>query len=258
MRIALFTLILFKSFVGHTQSTFIIDSLQSTHLSEYRSFFVYKPANFDNNKDYPVLYCTDGQKMVEHDYKMIFDSLISSGIIEPIVVIGAYSNEKECGINLTLRQVEYTDTQCEGKADEKRYESHKSFFLQELPKHILNKYGVKEDSSKTMFFGVSNGAGFGMTLFLTGEKKFKNYICLSTLRNVPVKKNVYKNKKQPFLYVSYGSQEFFMLVDEYENLVHKLTRKKFKFTPHKYDGGHLDKDWKPELVKALKAITKLA
>jgi enterochelin esterase-like enzyme len=249
--ILFFTLGVFTTFGQKTKSSTIIDSLQSSYLKENRLFFVYKPQNFDKEKAYPILYCTDGQKMIEYNYCKIFDSLISAKSIDPMIVIGCYSNEKEIGKNVSQRQVEYIRNFSANQSDLERFDAHKLFFTKEIPEFVLNKYDIKEDTTSTIFFGVSNGAGFGLTMYLEKEKNYTKYICLSPLGNIPVKRKKSKNDNYSDLYVGYGSLELFLLVDKYEKLIKDLTKYKYVFIDHKYEGKHNDESWKKELIIAL-------
>src|SRR5690554_8224576 len=74
------------------------DSLESVEmysnaLDEHRNLSVYIPENFNENREYNIIDCTDGQ-FINKEYKNKLDSLIDSKSIEPIIIIGVHSNEK--------------------------------------------------------------------------------------------------------------------------------------------------------------------
>lgn len=222
----------------------ITDSLFSNSLHESRNICVYLPESFNSQKQYPIIYCTDGQIIIEDDYKSKLDSLISSGIIEPIVLIGIYSNEKELGKNTTFRQIEYFKDFQKDSISEQRFKNHLQFFRTEAPEYILDKYSIKKDTTKSALYGFSNGGGFGMTLFFEGGSQYKNYICFSPLGLTT--KPLVKGKVYPNLYISYGTEELFIMVDSYKELIKYLKKNKFVFTSTPYPGGHDENEWKRE------------
>lgn len=113
----------------------------------------------------------------------------------------------------------------------------------------MNRYNIQEDSSKLSFYGVSNGGGFGMTLFFEGENRFKNFICSSPLG--AVKTNREKSMHYPNLYISYGTEELFILVDKYKDLINHLKENEFVFHSNSYNGGHNDFEWVREFSSTL-------
>jgi enterochelin esterase-like enzyme len=241
---------------SQNNSTITIDSLASNCLNETRKFFIYQPKDFDPKQAYPIIYCTDGQKMIEHNYAALFDSLIQVDVIAPTIVIGAYSSEKNQVSHYSDRQREYIKNYTELETDKQRYLCHETFFVNELPNYVGEKYNVITDTTKKSFFGVSNGGGFGLTLYLENNYHFTHFICLSPLGNIPIKKNKAKSVELPSLYIGFGDNEPAPLVTSYEKQVQLLIKKKYKFSYNQYHGGHNDVAWKKELVKALNESKK--
>ncbi len=252
---SIITLVLFIitscGFSQSQNSILIVDSLDSKFLNETRKYFIYIPKEFDSKKSYPIIYCTDGQKIVDENYANLFDSLIDSESIKPTVFIGAFSNNERLEGSISKRQIEYIKGFSKSKDDKLRFENHKLFFINELPEYIFKKHGIKNRTNEDCFFGVSNGGGFGITLFLEKESPFEKFICLSPLGNTPPKTNKSKNEKQPYLYIGFGDKEPVPIVAEFERQIILLKKKKYELESNKYQGGHNDQSWKMELTRAL-------
>jgi enterochelin esterase-like enzyme len=229
-------------------SKIILDSINSKHLNEYRKYCLYLPENFESFNNYPVVFATDGQMIIEDNYRLILDSLISNKIIEPIILIGIHSNETLVTKGVSFRQYEYIKG-FNKKKSSKRYNNHNSFFVQEIRDSIKIKYKIEHNAINTTFYGCSNGGGYGISLFLQNNKSFNNYICCSPLGNIKVSKRKKDNTLK--LYSSYGKKELFFLVDAYEKLVSDLTRKKYDFENIIFNGGHDRGAWKIEFTKGL-------
>jgi predicted alpha/beta superfamily hydrolase len=227
----------------NTNNKFLLkaDSIYSKELNEYRKYFIYIPKieGKGKSKTYNVIYATDGQEIEKEHYISTLDSLAKSKIIPPTVLIGAFSNEKPNGHNSSLRQVEYI------RNDNDRYKKHKDFFLRELPSAVLKQYNLNEKNiNKKIFYGFSNGAGFGIDIYLNNKEMFDYYFCFSPLgtklgNNFPQLK-----ASDPPLYITYGSDEIFVAVDEYKKLIQLLKENNVNFEHSVYKGGHDRKIWK--------------
>ncbi len=75
------------------QSEFLIDSLYSRSLGEYRKHNVYLPKEFTVEKKYRIIYATDGDSELT-DKKEILDSLIESKTIKPLIFVASFANNK--------------------------------------------------------------------------------------------------------------------------------------------------------------------
>lgn len=244
-------LLVLTGFSQKSDSQMIIDSLYSSYLNESRAYCLYLPPDFDNQKKYPIIYCADGQVIVEVNYKPLLDSLISANVINPIILIGLYSSERPApGVNITYRYIEYVKHK--GKSNQQIFENHLRFFIDEAPKYILNKYNIQEDNSNATFYGCSNGGGFGMTLFLHGGHQYQNFLCYSPLGSAKVLKK--QKKDYPNLYISYGTEEFFVAMEEFSNLTLQLKQKGYDFLSEPYIGGHDRFEWKKEFCRTISKI----
>lgn len=256
LTLLVFTLILL---IGQAQtnklaSSLILDSINSVHLNEYRKYCLYLPEDFDNNSNYPVIFAADGQMIIEENYKSVLDSLISNKIIKPIIMIGIYSNETFVSQGVSFRQYEYVKNfSIDNVSSQIRYDNHQTFFTKEIRDSIKEKYKLEFHKTNTTFYGCSNGAGFGVTMFLQSNKSFNKYICFSPLGNIKVTKQKKENTSQ--LYCSYGKNELFILVDKYEKLISDLSKKKYDFENIIFNGGHERSIWKLEFIKLLKKIS---
>ncbi len=241
---------------SQTPSRIVIDSVYSSALNEMRTYCVYLPENFEPLKsDYTVITATDGQSIVKLDYKRNIDSLIANKIIPPVILIGVYSNETEISKGTSMRQYEYVyNFDAENEELKLRFEKHLAFFTEEVGNNVLAKWGINQFSDKSVFYGCSNGAGYGLYLYFTGKIKFGSYVCYSPLGyNVEIKRQKNRSEK---LYISYGGEELFLLVDEYENLIKQLKDNGYKFNLTKFKGGHSELLWKEVFTKWLAASAK--
>jgi predicted alpha/beta superfamily hydrolase len=95
---------------GHAQgigggSKFLIDTLQSRYMNEPRVICIYLPKDYSDSVQYPVVFATDGQMITDGRYRALLDSLIDRKIIPPIILAGAYSNEKPVPVKLILPEL---------------------------------------------------------------------------------------------------------------------------------------------------------
>ena len=69
------------------ESQFYTDSIYSQNLETYRKHKVYLPVNFSKEKQYPIVYSTDGDEKLSYEFiRKTLDSLISNQVIEPIIL----------------------------------------------------------------------------------------------------------------------------------------------------------------------------
>src|SRR4051812_49075329 len=98
-------------------------------------------------KNYPVLYCADGQALWGFADGL---PLNSARTLPPIVAIGAHSvpdyRGKEYVVGL----------------DARRFAAHESFFTDELYRWSHSKFALDTARSSCGVFGFSNGAAFAL------------------------------------------------------------------------------------------------
>ena len=245
----------------HNKSSFHTDTIHSKFLSEDRVINIYLPKNFSLNKQYSVVYATDGD-MLDNNYASKLDSLIDKKIIKETVVIGVYANEKKIKESWYYRHFEYIKSWYDDSQNEfndtllkNRFSNHMKFFLNEVIPYAEKKYNASQDPNQRTFYGFSNGGGFGITLSKLDTFLFKNYFLFSPLgddfNNVKWKKNT-----QPNIFISYGINEPEPFLINFHALETKLKKKRYKFSSTPFNGGHDRKLWEKEFFNKLIEINK--
>lgn len=252
-----------------SESQYFTDSIYSKSLSEYRKHNIYLPKNFNSKKNYPIVYATDGFPIKENSFlKKNLDSLIENNIIKPIIFIESHCNTKIADstsstfgdgrkVKLNFRNFEYvnndSDTQ-ELKRLSNRFKNHMSYFKDEFIVSIEKKHHLKKSKKDRYFYGVSNGAGFGMELLNKNTALIGTYLCFSTFGG-GIKTNTWKkNIKYPNLYMIYGSKEPDFLKEE-SQIMKKVYLDSNSFAEiRSFEGGHDYKIWNQELIKLMSKL----
>lgn len=249
-----------------TESLYYTDSIYSKSLSEYRKHNIYLPKYFNSEKDYPIVYATDGFTIKENSFlKKNLDSLIENNIIKPIIFVESHSNSKIADststtygdgrkAKLNFRNFEYVDNDS-GTQDLKhllnRFKNHMSYFKDEFIISIEKQFNLNKSKNDRYFYGVSNGAGFGMELLNRNTELIGTYLCFSTFGG-GIKTNTWKKDiKYPNLYMIYGSKEPDFLKEE-SQIIEKVYLDSNSFAEiRSFEGGHDYKIWNQELIKLL-------
>ncbi|MNK24816.1 putative esterase [compost metagenome] len=239
------------SFTGLAQSRFFTDSLFSKSLNEYRRITVYLPHSYDtaDSVSYPVIYTTDGQLITE-SYRHRIDSLIEEKLIKPVVLIASHSNEKPAG-GVEYRNLDYMRMRY--KQDfplTARFDQHMQFFTKELRAYAESNYRVSDLAGQRSFFGVSNGADFGVSLAQDHPEFIKNYVLLSVFNGskVPFK---WKKRDAVYFYLGYGLKEPPNVSKEVLRMEKYLISKKLNHTVITWNGGHERPFWEQTFIKSL-------
>lgn len=226
----------------------------STALNENREISIYIPKNFNSEKEYNVIYCADGQ-FINKQYKNKLDNLIDSKSIEPIVIIGIHSNEKEIPDSyFEYRNYEYLESLGIGEKNpdlSNRFKNHLAFFIDEVPKEIENKYHLKVKNK--YFYGVSNGAGFGISLASYHPDLFKKYI-LYSVAGAEYENLNWNLNEYPSLIIAYGNKENEILIENIYKFSDFLNSKGYKHILKKYEGGHKREDWLKQFTEDIKSL----
>lgn len=258
-----------KPTVNH-ESEFYIDSIYSEFLKEYRNHTIYLPSQYSSKNEYPIIYATDGSKNIENSrIKQILDSLIDNKIIKPILYIGSHSNSKIADststrtgngqkVYLNYRNFEYVKRKTfNDTVLASRFLNHMSYFKDELiPKteHLLNQKLNRQDR---YFYGVSNGAGFGMHLLNAYPDLIGTYLCFSTFGGDIQGNNWKNNTNYPNLYLRYGSEEPFFLEEDVVFMRDTYAKLNLKFEAKMFDGGHDNRQWNKEFAALLSKLFKI-
>lgn len=217
-------------------------SIHSNSLKENRDLTIYFPENFSSNKKYNVFFMTDGQFLNE-DYKIKVDSLIEKKIIPELIIVGVNSNEKDIPNSyFQIRNYEYIEN-FNDAPDSKftyRFSNHLDFFINEVNVYIKKELNVKV--KRRFFYGVSNGAGFGISLVKKYPKFFKGYILYSVAgaNQENIKKS---NNDISKIIIRYGDKEAEPLVENNIDLIKFLKANEYNIISSSYIGGHKRIDW---------------
>lgn len=254
------TLLVFALFLANNlksqTSVFQTDSITSIYLKELRYMQTYLPPQYDENTIYPIILATDGQIIAEGRYDGLLDSLILNKIIDPIVLIAPYSNEKIIPeTELEYRSIEYIYKNNVNDENKAIYSNHFRFFTEEALDFVSTLYGVNTSGMK-LFYGCSNGAGFGVDMASRDQLKIDHYICMSPLGSDI--NNISKLENPPHIYIAYGDEEeaFFrqLEIEVFNQLIQQLQKQNYPTQVHVYEGGHERDLWKKEFATCLSQI----
>ncbi len=253
-----------KKTANLSKSEFFTDSIYSKHLNEYRKHNVYLPKGFDSKNKYSIIYATDGHEIKSGNfYKTTLDSLIKNQIIKPVILIVSHSNNKIADstsitlgngnkVKLGFRNFEYINDYAKTSKDTllaNRFKNHMQYFSNELISYVENKYNQKLNKNDRYFYGVSNGAGFGLSLLNTYPSKIGTYLCFSTFGG-DVQESAWKDGTDyPKLHLQYGSEEPFFLKEDAEFLKSKYNELNLIAEINEFDGGHDYKIWNDKFIE---------
>lgn len=257
-----------KKIIYDSESKFYTDSIYSKKISEYRKHNIYLPKGFVKSKKYPIIYATDGNNKIT-EMKETLDSLINNNIIKPIIFVASFSNNKIADstsmktasgekIYLPYRYFEYVNQASMITKDSlirKRFQNHMSYFVDELIPQFEQKFSQYLNKKDRYFYGVSNGAGFGIDLLYMYPNLIGSYICLSAYGDDIQTNNWNKNINYPNLYLQYGSEESHL--KEYADFLESKYKELNLFIEIKvFDGGHNNKYWSNEFIEVISRILK--
>lgn len=251
-------------------SKFLTDSLYSKNLSEYRKYNVYLPKGFNKEKQYPIIYATDGNSNLT-DKKTLLDSLINNKIIKPLILVASFANGKIADStsmtigngkkhNLTYRYFEYVSQ--EFPEDNKyphledTFKNHLNYFSKELIPYVEKELEQSTTRNDRYFYGASNGAGFGLSLLNIKPELIGTYLCFSPFAG-DIQSNTSWNigTQYPNLYYRYASEEFF-LEGDVEFLKSKYKESNSNIEVKEFEGKHNDKFWEIEFIEVTSRILK--
>lgn len=250
-------------------SLYFTDSIYSTSLSEYRKHNVYLPQNFDRQKKYPTIYSTDGSIIFAEDgIKNTLDSLIANNIIKPVILIESYANREIADstsqtygdgnkVYLMYRNFEYIDDWGEKAVDtllKYRFTNHMSYFNNELISSVESKLNQKLNKKDRYFYGVSNGAGFGLSLLNKYPNTIGTYLCFSTFGGHAQTNSWNKGVNYPNLYLKYGKKEPPFLKDDADFLKLKYDELNQFIDVEEFDGAHDYTIWKREFIETISKL----
>jgi len=255
-----------KKSKSNSESKFYTDSIYSKHLAEYRKHNIYLPSGFNSENKYQILYATDGSNKIENSFiKKTLDSLIENKIIEPIIYVGSHSNSKIADststktgngkkVYLQYRNYEYVNHPFIESINPKlanRFKKHMQYFKDELITSVENEFDQNVHKDSRYFYGVSNGAGFGLSMLNNHPNTIGTYLCFSTFGG-DIQTNVWKpNVDYPKLFLEYGSEEPFFLKEDADFLKSKYKELNLSAEVNEFNGGHDYKKWNEKFIEII-------
>ena len=124
------------------------------------------PPGFSELREYPVVYCQDGEDFFNFGrIATIAANLIAEGVIEPIVIVGV-------DVDKSIRTREYAP-------DGDLHEAYAAFFGEDLVPHIAARYPVRTEPASVLLAGCSLGGAVSLHLALKFPLQFINVMSLS-------------------------------------------------------------------------------
>ncbi|MCB9310772.1 MAG: hypothetical protein H6567_11995 [Lewinellaceae bacterium] len=251
-----YTLILILNFsmisAQYKNACFHTFEINSSYLNEARKIHFYFQKDTSKLKNGIFFFCTDGQMVLKENYIKIIDSLVNANIIYPINLILVESNENFIENNIQLRNLDYIKPQNDtliSSIKNLRFNNHMNFFLLEIPDFIQSKFDINVLKTNNYFFGVSNGAGFGVSLSSRNNSFIENYILFSEAGGDI--DNFDHNERELKYYIAWGDKE------PAPFRLSSLTKAQF-FIENGYDvtlkefsGGHNRIIWRNEFIDFL-------
>ena len=248
---------------SNSESKYFTDSIYSNHLREYRKHNIYMPKGFSKDKKYPIIFATDGNNITENNfYKRTLDSLIDNKAITPLLLIESFSNPKIADSSYTdenrdkfyldYRYFEYVENEYHRNPElSARFKNHLNYFHDELIPTVEDELNQNPSKNDRYFFGVSNGAGFGMRLFNKKPNTIGTYLCFSIFGGRIQSKIWYENVEYPSLYLEYGSEEPLFLKEDADYLRSKFKELGLHVFINEYTGGHDYSIWNQKFIEII-------
>lgn len=197
MKIKYLLILCFSLFVLHSISQTITDSIYSKNLNQYRIYTLHNPDNFNPNKNFYLIYMTDGEHLIEKNYIPLLDSLMSKSIIPQIIIAGEHSVGTSGN-----RYNEYVNY----KGDTTIYNNHQLFFINEFIPYIEKKLNLTITKENRVLYGFSNGASFVVDMTPKHTELFNNMICCQ-LWGYKVKPVDWDVSQGPKIHIGYGKKD---------------------------------------------------
>jgi len=243
----IFFCIVIYSFCHAEESRIEHFTLYSKSLGELREITVYIPENFKSENSYKTIFCTDGQ-FIDEKYKNKLDSIFNVKNVSPFVIIGIHSNKMEIiDSHFGYRYFEYIEDAMSDDSDlNSRFERHLDFFVNEVDQYIKEVFKLKINSK--YFYGVSNGAGFGVSLSKYYPELFSKYIIYS-MAGGNYKNLKWDTQNYPYFIIRYGKDELKPFKKSSREFSKYLSSKGYKHLSGIYYGGHKREDWLNQFIK---------
>jgi predicted alpha/beta superfamily hydrolase len=215
------------------------EQFPSRFLKNQRDMMVYLPPGYHEqpNRRFPVLFLHDGQNLFDGATSYIpgmdwhvgqtADESISSGLVEPLIIVGIYNAGKQ-------RIGEYTPTRMP-KLGGGRANRYAKFLLEEVRPYLQRNYRMQDGAESTGIGGSSLGGLVSLYLGLKLPKVFGKVAALSPSvwwngRVIMRFANAKPRQPLPRIWLDIGTREGPRIVDDVERFRDVL----------------LTKGWRPE------------
>ena len=248
----MFLCIVIYSFCHAEESRIEHFTFYSKSLNEFRELTVYLPENFKSENSYKTIFCTDGQ-LINEEYKNKLDSIFSTKNVSPFVIIGVNSNEKTIPNSyFEYRNYEYIENMSSEDSDlNYRFERHMYFFVYEVDEYLREELNLK--ISNKYFYGVSNGAGFGVSISKYYPEIFSKYI-LYSIAGENYENLEWESEKYPFFIIRYGNNELKPFIKSNKKISKYLSKNHYQHVFESYNGGHKREDWLNQFIKDIEKL----
>lgn len=144
---------------------YIVDSIYSTSLEDYRTIKVFLPKDYSENQKYPIIYTLDGEWMFE---PTVYESkiLMDFEVIPKSIIVGVFHENRNEDLGINWKTGEF----------EKNSLNFYNFLAQELIPKINSTYS---SSGFNTLVGHSNSATFCAKVLTQKKQPFKGFIALS-------------------------------------------------------------------------------
>lgn len=235
----------------------IIENFYMPELNRTRTIRIWKPSNYNNSLNYPVIYMHDGQNLFDDKTSFAgewgidesIEQLIQSNKTEGFIVVGIDNSEH--------RMSEYTPNWGDIKAAEG--ELYAKFIVNTLKPYIDNNYNTLKDRNNTIIIGSSMGGLISFYIGLKYQNIFGYIGSLSTsfqINSVDARNNFINSlnyQNPPFLYLDAGTLEHSMnyISEVKTSLLNASYNKDSIYTLIKNNHAHNESAWRERFPKIL-------
>jgi predicted alpha/beta superfamily hydrolase len=163
--------------IGIQEYKYIVDSIHSTNIQDYRTIKIYLPTDYSEKQKYPIIYTLDGKSMFEptvSESKILMDF----DVIPKSIIVGVFHKNRNEDLGINRNTGEFNKSSL----------SFYNFLNQELIPKINWTYS---SSGFNTLVGHSNSATFCAKVLTQEEQPFKGFVALS--------QNLFGNQLQEYI-----------------------------------------------------------
>ncbi len=190
-------------------------AVESATFGEPRTVSVYRPPDHQPGEDIPVVYATDGNMFAPYARRL--DAAIVAGDCPRVVVVAAHAAPAD-QFRGNQRALEYLLG-----FDDRRFDAHQRFFVDELPAWAEAELGVSADPTRRGVFGCSDGAGHALSTGRLHPAAFSQVFAFST--GMPPEMTMdWDRTRHPFVHLCAGTLEagFHQATEAWAGYLHHL------------------------------------